>query len=156
MLAVLSRSLSCSGGRDLSGSKRPSALLLKTRKVPARYSGAAAGDSVLSVQVRCNHSGKCMAQRNVCGRVEASACSGGVEHWGHGLSAAALVFTANMPLAARASTQGLANHHTSPLKIHAEHLEPRMKESHHRCTRNEPAARLHQTCCCPSVLKTSL
>jgi hypothetical protein len=63
MLAVLSRALSSLGGRRCQG---PSACGWQLLEARLAVVGAAAGGGVLSVQIRCIHSGRCMARRNVC------------------------------------------------------------------------------------------
>jgi hypothetical protein len=76
---------------------------------------------VLSVQDRRSHrhSHKCMTRRIVC-VLRPRAMLRRCRPSGHGLSAGTLVSTLShrqhVPLRARAKTQGLANHHTSPPK----------------------------------------
>jgi hypothetical protein len=125
-----------------SGSK--SACKWQRQKAQLANVGAAAGGEVLSVQIRCVHSGRCMARRNVCvlrlRHAQAVSTMGG-----HGLLAGALVFTANIPLAARARTQGLPAASCQPhesVKIHDQCRTSgaaQQRASHYR--------RLHQICC---------
>jgi hypothetical protein len=131
------------GGAALSGSK---CVRVAAAGGPAR--GGWGGRGWWSAQ-RANslHSQRAMHGSEECVRVEAAACSGGVEHWGHGLLAGTLLFTANIPLAARANNAGAANHTRPSKSAHPRRRsarrrtpEPRMPESHqlHGSTRSAP------------------